>query len=89
MHSCTCAVTRICWRGEPIAAAVEVRRGYEPAPTLLAHERHVHDAILVVTSPRSAGEPSHWFNTVRRLIHSSARPVIVVPADRPGCRGRP
>jgi hypothetical protein len=45
--------------------------------------------VLIVTSPRWPGEPSHWFHTTRRLIRRSIAPVLVVPADRVGSRSRP
>ena len=84
MRSGTSAATRTSWPRHAIAVRGDVLRGYEPAPTLLAYTRDITDALLVVTSPRSAGDPTHWFNTVRRLIRSATHPVLVVPADRPG-----
>jgi hypothetical protein len=70
-----------------IAASGDVLRGSEPAPALAAYADEIDGAVVVVSSPRWAGEPSHWFNTTRRLIHLSTRPVLVVPADLAGYRG--
>jgi hypothetical protein len=39
-----------------------------------------HDAVVVVSSPRWASEPSHWWATARRLVRHQACPVLVVPA---------
>jgi hypothetical protein len=58
-----------------------VVRGTEPAPALVAYADPIEGAILVLTSPRWADTPSHWFNTTRRVIRRSSRPVLVVPAD--------
>jgi nucleotide-binding universal stress UspA family protein len=69
-----------------VAAAGEVIRSGEPVDALLTHAARDADAMLVVTSPRWAGGASHWFNTTRRLVQYSTRPVLVVPADRPGFR---
>jgi hypothetical protein len=38
------------------------------------------DAVVVVSSPRWASEPSHWWATARRLIRHQSCPVLVVPA---------
>jgi nucleotide-binding universal stress UspA family protein len=70
-----------------VAASTGVLRGGEPASALVGYANEIDGAVLVVSSPRWAGEPSHWFNTTRRLIQHSTRPVLVVPADLPGYRG--
>jgi hypothetical protein len=72
-------VRRLAERG--VVASGQVLRGDQPAPMLAACAAEIDGAVLVVTSPRWAGEPSHWFSTVRRIIHVSTQPVLVVPDD--------
>jgi nucleotide-binding universal stress UspA family protein len=67
-----------------VEARGDVLRSHEPSPALVAYAAQFDDAVIVVTSPRWPGEPSHWFNTTRRLIRGATRPVLVVPADRAG-----
>jgi nucleotide-binding universal stress UspA family protein len=71
-------------RQRGVAASADVLHGHEPVPELVTYADRLDDAVLVVTSPRWPGEPSHWFNTTRRLIRYSRRPVLVVPADHTG-----
>jgi nucleotide-binding universal stress UspA family protein len=78
-------VHRLAQRG--VAASGQVLRGGQPASLLVAYAVEIDGAMLVVPSPRWAGEPSHWFSTTRRIIHLSTRPVLVVPADLPANGG--
>ena len=64
-----------------IAASGDVLRGGQPASMLVTHADEVSGALLVVPSPRWSGEPSHWFSTTRRIVHSSTQPVLVVAPD--------
>jgi hypothetical protein len=72
-----------------IGATGDVLRGDEPAGEVAAFASARDHAVLIVTSPRWSGEPSHWFQTTRRLIRRSIAPVLVVPADGAGARSRP
>lgn len=71
-----------------IAASGEVLRELEAAPALAAHVAAMHDAVLVVTCPRSRDRASHWYGTTRALIRTASCPVLVVPADGPGFGSR-
>ena len=73
--------------GHDVAAIGDVVRGDEPGRELAAFAGALDPAVVIVTSPRWAGEPSHWFHTTRRLIRRSIAPVLVVPADRACSRG--
>jgi nucleotide-binding universal stress UspA family protein len=74
--------------GQGVAATGDVVRGGEPARELATFAGALDPAVVILTSPRWAGEPSHWFHTARRLIRRSIAPVLVVPADRAGSRSR-
>ena len=63
-------------------ASAHVLRALQPAPALLAHAEATTGSVLVICSPRWAGEPSHWFRTLRYVLHFSTRPVLVLPSDR-------
>ena len=57
----------------------EVLRALDPALALAAHAASCHASMLVVTSPHDPGQPSHWYETARRLVRTSPCPVLVVP----------
>ena len=71
-----------------IAASGEVLRELEAAPALAAHVAAMHDAVLVVTCPRSRDRASHWYGTTRALIRTASCPCWscrrTVPGSAPG-----
>jgi nucleotide-binding universal stress UspA family protein len=68
--------------GEGVSASCEVLRGGDPVAVLHEFADDVPESVIVVAAERWPG--GHWHRTARELVRWSPRPVLVVPADRPG-----
>lgn len=67
-----------------VDAGTCVLHGGDTSQYLLDFVETVDDAVLVATSDRWAGGPTHCYATTRQLVQRSPGPVLVIPADLPG-----
>ena len=81
----------VCSFAERMAAAgiessQRVVRNNDPVAAIGEFAETLPASVLVIASEPWPGS-SHWFSTARKLVRSSTRPVLLVPADAQTSRG--
>jgi hypothetical protein len=69
-----------------IDASWKVLHGGDPMAWLEEFAETVDEAVLVVSSAHWTDWDTHWHSATRCLLHTTARPVLVVPARRAATR---
>jgi nucleotide-binding universal stress UspA family protein len=69
-----------------IDASWKVLHGGDPMAWLEEFAETVNEAVLVVSSADWTDWDTHWHSAIRCLLHTTARPVLVVPPRRVAIR---
>jgi nucleotide-binding universal stress UspA family protein len=72
-----------------VDASWKVLHGGDPTDWLADFAETVEDAVLIATSARWTDWDTHRHSATRCLVHTTARPVLVVPARRANLSSEP